>query len=78
VKTLIKEIDLTPKQPKSISREVIKPAWQKPHESYQPTIINVESRQAEVIVIRVQKEFAVEAMKIAIKSGNKKIRIEII
>ena len=71
----IEIIDLEPKQPRSIMKECVKqPVW----EIKLDTVKEITQETEEEVVIRVQKELAVQALEIVVKSGKNKIRVEFI
>jgi hypothetical protein len=65
-------IDLEPKQPRSIMKECVKPVWEIKLDTVK------EITQETEVVIRVQKELAVQALELVVKSGKNKIRVEFI
>ena len=66
-------IDLKPKPPRSIMKEYVKPvSFDKVKE------ITPNHQKTEEVVIRVQKELAVQALEILVKAGKNKIKVEFI
>jgi hypothetical protein len=66
-------IDLKPKLPRSIMKEHVKPVSFDTVKEITPNL-----QKTEEVVIRVQKELAVQALEILVKSGKNKIKVEFI
>jgi len=65
-------IDLNPKLPRSIMKEHVKSV------SFDTVKEITQETEEEEVVIRVQKELAVQALEILVKSGKNKIKVEFI
>ena len=65
---------MTPKQVRSILKESVKNVWERTDTSSQV----MEDTNEEEVVIRVQKELAVQAIELMVKAGKNKIKVELI
>jgi hypothetical protein len=69
--TVVNIIDIKPKQPRSIMKESVK-------RINVDTVKETKDNDDQEVVIRVQKELAVQALEIVVKAGKNKIRVEFI